>query len=192
MSLNIAVIYGSVRTARQGIKAAKFMEKKCQERGWQVNLIDPLEYNLPLIDKMYKEYQEGEAPRLMTKLANILKQADGYIIIAGEYNHSLPPALTNLIDHFQTEYFFKPSAIVSYSAGPFGGLRAAVHLRALLGEIGTVSIPSMFPITKIGDSFDDQGKALDKNYDRRVQKFLDEFDWYAQALQAARIKNTPY
>jgi len=56
MGFNIAVIYGSVRTSRQGIKGARFLVKKLEERGHNVTLIDPMEYKLPLLDKMYKEY----------------------------------------------------------------------------------------------------------------------------------------
>jgi len=188
MALNIAIIYGSVRSDRQGIKAAKFIVKKLEERGHEATLIDPLEYNLPFLDKMYKEYDEGKAPELLEKLAQIIKKADGYMIVSAEYNHSVPAALKNLIDYFMEEYFYKPSGIVTYSAGPFGGVRVAVHLRAILGEVGTVSIPSMFPISKIYESIDENGKAVDEAYDKRVQKFLDEFEWYANALKQAREK----
>ncbi|HEX6550473.1 MAG TPA: NAD(P)H-dependent oxidoreductase, partial [Gammaproteobacteria bacterium] len=48
MSLKIVVFYGSVRSARQGIKAARFVVSQCQARGHEVRLIDPLEYPLPL------------------------------------------------------------------------------------------------------------------------------------------------
>ncbi len=54
MSLKIVIFYGSVRSERQGIKAARFIVKKCQERKHEVTLIDPVEYPLPLLDKMYK------------------------------------------------------------------------------------------------------------------------------------------
>ena len=59
MDLKVAVIYGSVRTDRQGIKAAKYLHAKLLERGYQVDFIDPLEYKLPFLDKMYKEYEPG-------------------------------------------------------------------------------------------------------------------------------------
>jgi NAD(P)H-dependent FMN reductase len=188
MSLNISVIYGSVRSGRQGIKAARFIVNKLKERGHRATLIDPLEFNLPFLDKMYKEYEKGKAPKLIEKLAEILKNADGYVVVSAEYNHSVPAALKNLIDHFMEEYFYKPSGIVTYSAGPFGGVRVGVHLRAILGEVGTVSIPSMFPISKVRSSFDDDGNALDQSYNKRAIKFLDEFEWYANALKLAREK----
>ena len=92
MSLKVAVIYGSVRTEREGIKGAKFLVNKCRERNWDVTLIDPLEYEHPLIDKMYKEFPEGEAPEVMQKVSKILKEADAFIVVSGEYNNSVPPA----------------------------------------------------------------------------------------------------
>ena len=192
MSLNIAVIYGSVRAERrQGIKAARFVVSKLEARNHAVTLVDPLEYELPLLDLMYKEFEEGQAPKAMEKVGRILENADGFIIVSAEYNHGEPAALKNLLDHFQSEYLFKPSGIVTYSAGPFGGVRALITLRAILAELGTPSIPSAFPISKIGEAFDDDGNAADKAYDRRIGKFLDEFEWYANALKHARELECP-
>lgn|GEM_PF-6482307 len=57
--MNITVLYGSVRSERQGIKAARFFVTKLQERGHEAVLIDPLEHPLPLLDKRYKEYQKA-------------------------------------------------------------------------------------------------------------------------------------
>ena len=191
--LNIAVIYGSVREARQGIKAAKFVVKKLEERGHKVTFIDPLDYRLPLLEKMYKVYEEGQAPEILEKLSKILTQADGFIIVTAEYNHGTPPALKNLLDHFHKEYFFKPSGIVCYSGGPWGGIRAAVQWRAILCEMGMPSTPSTFPIPKVQDAFDNDGNPVDEEaYNRRAKKFLDEFEWYANALRTQRKKGTPY
>ncbi len=183
---NIAVIYGSARRDRQGIKAARFMVRKLQQRSHDVALIDSQKYELPLLDRMYKEYAEEEAPEAMRKVAELLNAADGFIIVSAEYNHSVPAALKNLLDHFQSEYLYKPSGIVTYSAGPFGGVRALINLRAILAELGTPSIPSAFPISQIHKAFDADGKSLDTLYDKRVVKFLDEFEWYVSALRQAR------
>lgn len=183
--MRYAVIYGSVRGARQGIKAARFIMKQLQSRGHSVTLIDPVEHELPLLDKMYKEYNGG-APEMMEHLHGVLNSADCFVIVSAEYNHSVPPALKNLLDHFQSEYDRKPAGIATYSAGPFGGVRVAVHLRAVLGELGMITIPTMLPISHVQDAFDDEGVAVEKAYDRRVARFLDELEWYAKALADAR------
>ena len=123
MSLHFAVFYGSVRSERQGIKYARFLNAQLAARGHQVSFVDPLEYRLPLLDKMHKEYPVGAAPDPLPELADIIRSADGFMIVSGEYNHSIPPALTNLLDHFLEEWFWRPSAIACYSAGAFGGVR---------------------------------------------------------------------
>ncbi|MFQ5531622.1 MAG: NADPH-dependent FMN reductase [Candidatus Nanoarchaeia archaeon] len=194
MPLHIAVIYGSTRSERQGIKAARFIVNELKKRKHEVKLVDPLEYKLPLLNKMHKEYDKGKAPTNLEKLHNIFEKADAYVIVSAEYNHTIPPALSNLIDHFMSEYFFKPSGIVSYSAGTFGGVRAAMTLRSLLAEVGMSSIPSTFSIPKVQDSFNEKGNDLTekKDYERRIKKFLDELEWYANALKVARKKGKPY
>ncbi len=192
MAYNIALIYGSVRSSRQGIKAARFVEKKLNERDHQVTFIDPVEFKLPLLDKMYKEYDEGTAPEILEKIAGILRRADGFMMVTGEYNHAIPPALKNLLDHFQQEYFFKPTAITSYSGGSFGGVRAAVMVREIMAELGSPSISSTFPVPKVQDAFAEDGTPIDEAYHRRVKRFLDEFEWYIRALKNEREKGTPY
>jgi NAD(P)H-dependent FMN reductase len=192
MALDLVIFYGSVRQDRQGIRAARFIDGACRGRGHRANLIDPAIDHLPLLDRMYKEYKPGQAPEVLQKLAGLIKAADAFIIVSGEYNHSIPPALSNLLDHFLEEYFWRPSAIVCYSAGAFGGVRAAMQLRAMLCELGTPSIPSLFPVPKVQDAIDENGIPLDDGLDRRAARFLDELEWYANALKAARGMGVPY
>ncbi len=190
MPLNIAVIYGSVRTGRQGIKAARFVERQLRERGHELTLVDPMVIKLPLLDRMYKEYPKGEAPESLERLATLFRGSDAFVIVTGEYNHSIPPALSNLLDHFLQEYHYRPSGIVSYSAGGFGGVRAAMQMRAMLGELGMPSIPSTFPVPKVGE-FADDGTPPDPAFEKRFGRFATELEWYAEALKAQRAKGVP-
>jgi NAD(P)H-dependent FMN reductase len=141
---------------------------------------------------MYKEFASGTAPEPMEKIAKLLVASDGFLIVTGEYNHSIPPALKNLLDHFQREYYFKPSAIASYSAGSFGGVRAAVHLRVILGELGMPAISSMLPFPVIGDLFDENLTPKNKRIESSTARFLDEFIWYIEAFKNQRQMGVPY
>ena len=190
--MKFVVIAGSVRSDRQGIKAARFVERRLAGRGHEVTLVDPLELGLPLLDRMYKEHPKGQAPEPLERLAGLYRAADGFAIVSGEYNHSIPPALSNLLDHFLEEYFFRPSAIICYSAGQFGGVRAAMQLRALLGELGMPSISSILPIPTIGRALNDAGDPSDPRMEQRFDRFASEFEWYAEALRMARLKGVPY
>lgn len=187
----IPVLYGSVRTERQGIALARHIAGALRRRGHDAPLIDPIERRLPLLDRMYKEYK-GDAPPVMEELAQIYRKADAFVICSGEYNHGIPPALKNLLDHFLEEYFWRPSAIACYSAGGFGGVRAAMQLRMTLGELGMPSIPSIFAVPQIGQAFDDSGAPTDAGFDGRFDRFARELEWYAEALQAKRAGGTPY
>jgi NAD(P)H-dependent FMN reductase len=186
----IAIIVGSVRQNRQGIKVARWMEEKLKERGHTIYFIDPLELNLPLLDKMYKEIIDP--PENLKILRNQIVEADGYMPITPEYNHSTSAALKNTLDYFLEEYYFKPSAIVSYSVGGFGGVNAVQHLRGIFAELGAPSISSSFSISKVQNVFDDAGKLREQLYDKRVIRFIEEFEWYIEAFKNQRAKGTPY
>jgi NAD(P)H-dependent FMN reductase len=186
----IALIVGSVRRDRQGIKVARWMEEKLQTRNHAVYFIDPLELNLPLLDRMYKEMEDPT--EIMKSLRNKINDAEGYLAVTPEYNRAPSGAIKNTLDYFLEEYYFKPSAIVSYSPGIFGGINAAEQLRLVFAELGAPSIPSSFPIPRVHKVFSEDGKLIDEAYDKRVSKFLDEFEWYIEAFKNQRAKGTPY
>jgi len=192
MGLKIATLVGTVRRDRQGIKAARFVERALTMRGHEVTLVDPVELRLPLLDRMYKEYAKGQAPEPLEMLATVYRGADAFVVVSGEYNHSIPPALSNLLDHFLEEYFWRPSAIVCYSAGAFGGVRAAMQLRAMLCELGMPSIPSLFPIPRIQTALNEASVATDAHLMTSFARFAEELEWYASALRDARVRGVPY
>lgn len=192
MHYTVSLIYGSVRSNRKGIRVAKYLSNKLSERNIHVHFIDPAIYKLPLLDKMYKEYGKGEAPSMLEELAEKFRNSDGFLIVTGEYNHGLPPAMKNTLDYFQTEYFFKPSAIACYSSGSFGGVRAAVQLRTVLGELGMPSISFIQPFPKIVENFDEEGNPQVERIEKTTRRFLDEFEWYLEAFKTQREKGTPY
>jgi len=190
MALTISILYGSVRDGRLGIRYAKYLEQAVKARGHKAVLIDPLEYDLPLLRKRYSDYKPGEKiPATLSKLHDILLESDAYVMVSAEYNHTMPPALTNMLDHFYIEYAKKPSGIACYSAGPFGGVRAAMTLRAILGELGTPSIQKLLPCPAVQEAFDASGKPKDPAaWKKRSDDFLEQLEWHAEALKAARAK----
>ena len=190
--MHVAVIYGSVRTNRQGIKLARFVAAELQRRGCTSRLIDPIEHRLPLLEMQYSDYAKGTAPAELEQLAQLFRSVDGFAIVSGEYNHSVPPALSNLLDYFLEEYFWRPAGIVTYSGGRFGGVRAAMSLRMMLAEMGMPTIPTTLAVPNVGASFDDAGVPVDPQFAGRTKQFFDEFYWYMQALKAQRESGVPY
>lgn len=190
--LMVPVIYGSVRHDRQGIKLARYIVNALTKRGMKPVLIDPMVYQLPLLDKMYKEYEKGKAPETLQKLHDIYEKADAFVIVSGEYNQNVPPALSNTLDYFLEEYFWRPAGIVTYSNGRFAGARSGYALRTMLGEMGMVTMPSMVQIAAVQDAFDDDGVPKDPKMDDHTKMFFEELTWYIHAMKPAREKGVPY
>ena len=192
MSLHIAILYGSVREVRAGIRLVRFVDAALRRRSHTTNVVDAAEYRLPLLDRMYKEYEQGTASRVLEELAEIYRRTDAFAIVSGEYNHGIPLALKNLLDHFLEEYFFRPSGIVCYSAGQFGGVRAAMQLRMTLAELGMPSIPSLLPVPRIEEAFTPAGEPTNPEFDKRSERFFREFEWYGNIFRQGRQSGVPY
>ena len=192
MPLRITILFGSYRSDRLGIRVARFVERQLTARGHAVTLVDAKAVNLPILDRMYKEYPRGEAPPELERLATLFRSTDAFVLVAGEYNHGAQPGLKNLTDHFLEEYYWRPSAIVSYSAGMFGGVRTAVQWREIVAELGMPSISSTYPVPRAQTALSEDGAPADAAVEKRFNRFAAELEWYAEALRAQREKGTPY
>ena len=163
-------------------------------RGADVELIDAKAVNLPMLDRMYKEHSKGAAPAALENLAQKIIMSDGFVFIAGEYNWGLQPGLKNLTDHFLEEWFWRPAAIASYSAGRFAGARAALAWHGTLSEMGLVVISSTLAVGPIGQSLDADGKPIGeggKALERAFPRFADDLLWWVEAAKAQRAKRKP-
>jgi NAD(P)H-dependent FMN reductase len=124
----ILVLYGSYRSDRLGIRLANFVVSTLRSRGTDAELIDAKTVSLPMLDRMYKEFAPGTPPPAMEALATKIKAADAFVFVTGEYNWGMQPGLKNLTDHFLEEWFWRPAAIVSYSAGRLAGGKGKYRL----------------------------------------------------------------
>ena len=194
MSNRILVFYGSYRSDRTGIRLAEFVVDRLQQRGDDVELIDAKAVNLPMLDRMYKEHPKGQAPAPLEELARKIRDADGFIFVTGEYNWGIQPGLKNLTDHFLEEWFWRPAAIVSYSAGRLSGARASTAWHGTLSEMGMVVVSSTIGVGPIAQTLSAEsepigegGKALERSFPR----FADDLLWWIEAAKAQRTRKAP-
>tara|TARA_B100000579_G_C22567942_1_gene727536 strand:- start:43 stop:618 length:576 start_codon:yes stop_codon:yes gene_type:complete len=189
MSLKISIIYGSTRDGRLGIRFAKYLTKEFINRNIDAVLIDPLDMNQNTLTKRYADYESGNAPEKLEKIHQQLNSSDAFVIVSAEYNHFMPPALVNLLNHFYIEYQRKPSAVATYSVSPFGGVRVSSPLRSLLAQLGMPPISAMIHAPFVNKNFNDNGERISADKEERQKefvKFANELEWYANALKAAR------
>jgi NAD(P)H-dependent FMN reductase len=194
MTDRILVLYGSYRSNRMGVRLANFLVAGLRARGADVELIDAKAIGLPMLDRMYKEHPPGSAPPAMEALATKIKAADAFVFVTGEYNWGIQPGLKNLTDHFLEEWFWRPAAVASYSAGRFSGVRSGTAWHGTLSEMGMVVISSALAVGPIDRTLDaegrpigDPGAALAKAFPR----FADDLAWWTEAAKAQRARTPP-
>ena len=194
MGNRILVLYGSYRSDRLGIRLADFIVEGLRGRGDDVELIDAKAVGLPMLDRMYKEYPKGQAPAALEKLAGQIRGADGFVFITGEYNWGVQPGLKNLTDHFLEEWFWRPAAIASYSAGRLSGAHAATAWHGTLCEMGMVVISSTIAVGPITQTLSADGKPIGeggKGLQYAFPRFADDLAWWMEAARAQRERKKP-
>lgn len=194
MAHSILVFYGSYRSDRMGIRLADYIVSQLRDRGEDAELIDAKAVGLPMVDRMYKEYPAGTAPVALEALAGKIRAADAFIFVAGEYNWGVQPGLKNLTDHFLEEWFWRPAAIASYSAGRIAGVRSALAWHGILSEMGMVVVSSTLGVGQISQALTAEGApsgepggVLAKSFPR----FADDLLWWTEAAKAQRARRAP-
>ncbi len=192
--MSILVFYGSYRADRMGIRLADYIVAALTARGEPAELVDARAIGLPMLDRMFKEHAKGTAPPAMEALAGRIRAAEAFVFVVGEYNWSVQPGLKNLTDHFLEEWFWRPAAIASYSAGRTGGARAGLAWHGILSEMGMVVVSSTLTVGSIGQTLDAEatptgegGKAMAGAFDR----FAEDLLWWRDAAKAQHAKQAP-
>lgn len=178
--LFIPVILGTVRRGRASENVAKFVFDEVQKReGVETELIDINDLNLPGDDA-------GEQIKNKT-FSETCERADGFVIVAPEYNHGYPGMLKHVLDSNLKEYIHKAVGVCGVSAGGFGGTRVIEALLPVLRELGLVTIFWDGNFSGAQKLFDADGKILDEaTHVKRIEKFLGELIWMSRVLRYGR------
>ena len=194
MPRNILVFYGSYRANRMGIRLAGYAVTTLKRRGEDAELIDAKTIGLPMLDRMYKEHAPGTAPAAMEMLAGKIRAADAFLFVVGEYNWGLQPGLKNLTDHYLEEWFWRPAAIISYSAQRAGGARANYAWHGTLSEMGMVVVSSSITLGPVSEALDASGTSIGASgayLEKLFPRLADDLAWWADAAKSQRVRQAP-
>jgi NAD(P)H-dependent FMN reductase len=189
----LVIIVGSVREGRFGPMAASWVARQARERGgFEIDVVDLAEIELPLGLPAESPKFAGDAyqrPESMADLTRRLEDADAFIVVTPEYNHSYPASLKAAIDWHFTQWTAKPVAFVSYG-GAAGGRHAVLHLENVLTELHAVTIRDGLAFPNYFTAWQD-GRPLDPEAPGYAKTLLDQLAWWAGALRSAR-EAAPY
>jgi len=177
----IAIISSSVRKGRNSHRVALYLENYLKENNLaEAAILDLAAYNFPLFNERLKYL---EAPSAEARdFADKIRSADGVIIVSPEYNSGYPASLKNVIDLLTDEWYHKPVAIATVSAGDLGGARVITSLQFVLWKMNAVTVPVIFMVSRVGDSFNEDGIPADITaMDKRAASFIKELLRFIEA-----------
>lgn len=183
----IKVILGSTRPSRFGVQPAEWIMSLAKNHPEaKFELVDLKELNLPLLDEPVPAAAQQYTQEHTKKWAKIVDEADGFIFITAEYNHSIPGALKNAIDFVAREWAYKPVAFVSYGADG-GGIRAVEQLRPVAGWLKMYDLGEFVSIPNYWAQLDDKGKFTANEVQiAAAEKMLDGIIFWSEKMKPSR------
>lgn len=175
-SPRILAFAGSARRTSLNRTLAGVAAGFLREAGAEVTLINLGDYPMPLYDGDLEA--SGGLPETVVRLKAQMREHDGFLIAAPEYNSSITPLLKNTIDWCSraapgegplASYKGKVAGLVAASPGAFGGLRGLVTVRSILGNIGVLVVPQQFSLSKANEAFEVDGSLKDERHAAQVR-----------------------
>ncbi|KRG39684.1 flavoprotein [Stenotrophomonas pictorum JCM 9942] len=181
---------------RLGERVAAFLAMHLRER-FETQVVDPLAYPVSEVFKPAFAYNRGAKPQPLARLEDLIRESDAYVMLSPEYNHSMSPALADLLNHFPSSAFsFKPSLIATYSSGQWGGTRAAVNMRSFLAELGCLPVSAMVHFPSADQVFAQNGELLEgqdpARWERYAGRGVEQLYWWAAAASHQRQAIDPF
>lgn len=183
--VKLQIVLGSTRPGRVGEGVARWVQQIASKRqDIEVELVDIANYNLPLLDEpmppMMNSYTKDHTKKWSAKIA----EADGYIFVTGEYNHSIPGAFKNAVDYLNVEWKNKAIGFVSY--GSNGGDRAVEHWRGVAGELNMADVREQL-VLSLPNDFENWSVFKPTNdHEAKLNLVLDQVASWSAALQPVR------
>lgn len=183
----LQIIIASTRPGRVGPSVASWIhERAIAHGGFDVELVDLAEVNLPMFDEP-KHPRFGQYVHQHTKdWSATIKRADAFIFVVPEYNYGFNAAIKNAIDYLNAEWQHKPVGFVSYG-GVAAGTRAVQMLKQV---ITTLKMVPMFDAVNIPfvQQFLDEDRRLQPNdiMETAATTMLDELVRWTASLRSLR------
>jgi NAD(P)H-dependent FMN reductase len=185
--MKLAVILGSARNGA-GTKVAKWATNTIDADGrFELDFVDAVSLDLPFFNEdfspKYKHYQGKDYTNAKGKTwAQRVADADAFIFITPEYNHSISALLKNALDWVGTEWAGKPVGFIGYSSTQYGGVRAVEHLKQIAPELGLIQANATVLVGTAPETIADDGSTSDETIKGNLTQVLDEVHMLATKL----------
>ena len=189
----LQVIVGSTRQTRAADRVYPWvLDRANSHPEFAAELIDLRDWPLPMFGEhpgTIGDFNDHTYSDPIVKQWNQkIKEADAYLVVTPEYNHSVPGVLKNAFDNVFLSFALrnKPLAAVGYSGGIAAASRAIEHLAHIAIEADMAPIRSSVLIPFVNEAFDPSGAPRNPLTETALSITLDDLAWWANALKAAR------
>lgn len=185
--VKIKILTGSVRPNRFNIQPAMWIYEIAEKRtDAEVELIDLLDINLPFLDEPMSPSQKQYSKEHTKNWSKKISEADGFIFVTPEYNHSISPVLKNAVDYLFYEWHYKPVSFISYGSLA-GGSRSVEHWRGISAEIKMYDLREQIMLPNYWEHLDENGKyQFDEKHEDSANHMLDSLVFWAKTMKEAR------
>jgi NAD(P)H-dependent FMN reductase len=181
----IAIVAGTTRPNRKSLDVARWvLERAAQRSDAAFEIVDLADVDLPLLDEPMPAMSGRYTHERTRQWAQTVAQFDGFVFVCSEYNHSIPAALKNALDHLYAEWTNKSAGFVTY--GTNGGIRAAEALRLVMGELQIADVRAGVALNLFTDFEDFTTFRPSPIHDRSMNAMLDQVVAWAAALAPLR------
>ena len=144
-------------------------------------VLDLASYQFPIMEEVL--HRHPNPPEGLADFAQQIRASDAHLFVSPEYNGSYTAALKNAVDYLkESEFSRKVIGVVAVSAGANGGIRAALSMQQLVLGVSGFPLPQMMTVPQVSQKFDENGDLLDPAFEPRIQQYLQQFLWLAEAV----------
>jgi NAD(P)H-dependent FMN reductase len=181
------IIVASTRPGRVGLPVAEwFRDRAVKHDGFEVELVDLAEWNLPFMDEPNHPRLRRYTHQHTKNWSADVERADAFVFVMPEYNYGFTAPLKNAIDYLHYEWYHKPVGLVSYG-GVAAGARAAQMIKQVVTTVKMVPLFEAVTIPFVAQFLDDEGRVrANEVMETAATAMLDELVRWTGALAALR------
>jgi len=188
--MHLQIVIVSTREQRQGPAVARWFHMQAEKHaGFELELIDLAEVNLPLLDEPHHPRLANYMHEHTKRWSAIVSRADAFVFVTPEYNYGSPPSLVNALDYLLREWAYKPVAFVSYG-GISGGTRSVQMTKQIVTSLRMMPIVEAVNIPMFTQYIDRHTHEFTPTevQEKAAVAMLDELARWAAALAPLRAE----
>ncbi len=198
MMTKINVILGSVREPSMGNRLFTYLKNNRleleAENGIQLTFIKVGDYQLKPYNQPIPPLATPEYPNNLPENAkqwvNDVSDADGVLILAPEYDYSIPGALKTALDYLAKGMDGKPVQVISYSMGKVGGLLGMMALLPVFQVLNMITLNHNLQLANIQKVFAEDGNFIPElaesehvYYRNQIAQIIKNISHYSELLK---------